>query len=113
MDGGTVCKSSAHRTAVSASCSYECQSADMSPSLVIPLERPFSEFRAGSVSAKTVLLAGLCWPTEYWVELALRWIEQGAPVDADVAAALETLPEKQFSQRTRHRAKAALKGWKK
>lgn len=85
----------------------------MSPSIVISLERQFSEFCAGSVSAKTVLLAGLCWPTEYWVELALRWIEQGAPVDADVAAALETLSEKQFSQRTRHLAKAALKGWRK
>lgn len=52
-----------------------------------PLERPFTEFYAGQAAASEVLLVGLRWPTECWVELALRWIEQGAPVNADVYAA--------------------------
>lgn len=81
------------------------------PSIVLPLERPFAEFSAGPSDAKTVLLAGLRWPNEYWVELALRWVEQGAPVDADAAAELQAIPSKQFSQRVRHRARAAAKRW--
>jgi hypothetical protein len=83
-----------------------------SPQNVVPLERPFAEFPAGPSDAKAVLLAGLRWPTEYWVELALRWVEQGAPVDAEVAAALQLIPSSQFSQSVRHRARAAMNRWK-
>ena len=82
-----------------------------SPDIVLPLERPFAEFPAGTADANAVLLAGLRWPTEYWVELALRWVEQGAPVDADALAALEAIPSKRFSQRVQHRAQAAAKLW--
>jgi len=82
-----------------------------SPDIVLPLERPFAEFPVGSADAKEVLLSGLRWPTEYWVELALRWVEQGAPVDADAAAALQEIPTKQFSQRVRQRAQVAAKRW--
>ncbi|GLS94227.1 hypothetical protein GCM10007918_15190 [Piscinibacter gummiphilus] len=81
------------------------------PSIVLPLERPFAEFSAGPFDARAVLLAGLRWPTEYWVELALRWVEQGAPVDVDAAAELHSISSKQFSQRVRHRARAAAKRW--
>lgn len=80
-----------------------------SPDIVLPLERPFDEFSAGPAGAKAVLLAGLRWPTEYWVERALRWVEQGAPVDAEAAEALRAIPSKQFSQRVLHRAQAAAK----
>lgn len=83
-----------------------------SPSIVLPLERPFTEYFASPSDAKAVLIAGLRWPTEYWVELALRWIEQGAPVDADIADVLQSIPTEQFSQRVRHRAQAALNAWK-
>jgi len=84
-----------------------------SPRIVLPLEQPFAEFPGGPTDVKAVLLAGLSWPTEYWVELALRWVEQGAPVDAEVAAVLQSIPSGPLSQGVRHRARAAANLWKK
>ncbi len=78
-----------------------------SPDVILPLERPFAEFSRGTSEARAVLLAGLRWPTEYWVERALQWLDEGAPADADSLAALETIASKQFSERVRHRAQRA------
>lgn len=91
---------------------HDRRSAEMTPDIVLPLERSFAEVLVGPADVKAVLLARLRWPTEYWVELALRWVEQGAPVDADTAAALQAICSKQFSQRVRHRAQSAAKVWK-
>ena len=48
---------------------------------------------------------GLCWPTPYWPELAVRWLEQGAPWDAGVVKLLDAVAYTgQFPQDLRHRA---------
>ena len=78
-----------------------------SPSIGLPLERPFAEFPAGPSDAKSVLLAGLRWPTECWGRAGAAMGGASAPVDADAAAELQTTSSKQFSQRVRHGARAA------
>jgi hypothetical protein len=61
-----------------------------------------------------VLHAGLKWPSSYWVELAVNWIEQGAPVDQEIAATLDVVSEtKNFPQALRHKAFAIARRWEK
>lgn len=74
--------------------------------MVLPLERPYGEFSPGESFAREVVLAGLRWPSEYWRDLAVRWIEQGAPLDTEVADLLLTISEDRrgCSQRLRQRA---------
>ncbi|WP_240435347.1 hypothetical protein [Ralstonia solanacearum] len=53
------------------------------------------------------MLIALGWPTPYWPELAVGWLEQGAPIDAGILAALASVAGNgQFPQRLRHRASA-------
>jgi hypothetical protein len=80
--------------------------------LVLLLEHPFSAFDATLALPEDVLLAGLTWPTEHWADLALSWIEEGAPVNDEIARALETISEKPFSQRVRHRSFALAVRWR-
>lgn len=77
-----------------------------SPSIVLPLERPYDEFSPGESLPREIVLAGLRWPSEYWRNLAIRWIEQGAPLDTEVADLLFTISEDRrgCSQRLRQRA---------
>ncbi|WKB50637.1 hypothetical protein [Eleftheria terrae] len=80
--------------------------------LVLFLEHPYAAFD-GSLAAPTeLLLAGLTWPTEHWVDLAVSWIEQGAPIDEGIACALEEVSRKPFSQRLRHRSFALAARWR-
>jgi len=77
------------------------------------LESPYSMY-SGSMPAREILLGALNWPTGYWPALAVGWLEQGAPVDSDIAARLEAIGRgRQYEQRTRHRSLALLKGWAK
>lgn len=80
--------------------------------LVLFLEHPFTAFDATVALPEDVLLAGLTWPTEHWADLALSWIEQGAPMTDEIARALETISEKPFSQRVRHRSFALAVRWR-
>lgn len=58
--------------------------------------------------------AGLNWQTDYWNDCALNWIEQGYPLNNELVAILEEISKnKNKSQRTRHRAFAFSKRWKK
>jgi hypothetical protein len=57
------------------------------PDIVGPLEQPLFAYN-GSTSVRDVLIAGLRWPTEYWVKLAVSWIAQGAATDREILAML-------------------------
>lgn len=58
--------------------------------------------------------AGLRWPTPYWPELAVGWLERGAPLDAETAKLLNTVVDTgQFPQRLRHRAFALARRFEK
>jgi len=80
-----------------------------SRSLLTQLESPLSACAIGTPVVQ-VLLAGLNSPTDYWPGLAIGWLEQGAPVDAEVLAALGRVSaNKHFAQSVRHRGGAILR----
>lgn len=79
--------------------------------LVVHLESPYAKYDSAIASPQEVFLAGLNWPMEYWAGLAVGWLEQGAPIDAYVAAALDEVAKKPFSQAVRHRAFALVRRW--
>src|SRR4051812_446333 len=80
--------------------------------LVIHLESPFAKYDASAVPVREVLVAGLSWETEYWPGLAVQWLEQGADVDAEIAALLDTVAaRKHFPQSLRHKAFAIARRW--
>ncbi|MDF9166563.1 hypothetical protein P5X66_20545 [Enterobacter hormaechei] len=83
-----------------------------SRALVVYLEKPLHEYSAAQVSAKEVVLAGLSWPTDYWPTLAVSWLEQGVPLDAEIVRVLENIAEKKnFPQKLRHKAFALSRQW--
>jgi hypothetical protein len=64
--------------------------------------------------ARDIVIAALKWPTEYWPELALVWLDEGLPVDEETAALLLAASRQQaFPQRLRHRAFAIAMQWAK
>src|SRR5262245_59199255 len=85
----------------------------MDPSkLVSHLESPYATYDDSGVPAHDVLIAGLSWETQYWPALAVQWLEQGAPVDAEIAALLEKVAsQKHFPQSLRHKAFAIARRW--
>ncbi len=67
-----------------------------------------------SMPAREILLCALNWPIDYWPALALGWLEQGAPIDFEIAMRLESIGQgRQYDQRTRHRGRALHKQWAK
>ncbi|WKJ90765.1 hypothetical protein QZJ86_01110 [Methylomonas montana] len=83
-------------------------------SLVVHLESPVSNYVSTEAGARDVVLAGLNWPTEYWAALAVGWLEQGVPVDAEILSVLNLLVEnKHYSQAIRHRAFAIVRRYEK
>lgn len=77
------------------------------------LESPYSSY-SGSMPAREILLGALNWPTDYWPALAVGWLEQGAPIDSEIATRLEAIGQgRQYEQRTRHRSLALSKRWTK
>ena len=79
--------------------------------LLINLETPYSEYSA-KAPVKDVLLAGLRWETQYWVSLAVSWIEQSAPIDNEIKEALDNVAQKRhFPQSLRHKAFAIARKW--
>jgi hypothetical protein len=63
-----------------------------------------------TASPRDVVLAALKWPTEGWLAPALEWIDQGLPIDEEIASALEDVAtKKHYSQALRHQAFAHAK----
>jgi hypothetical protein len=60
------------------------------PRTLTRLELPYRAY-AGSVDARDLVLAGLRWPTEYWVGLAIGWLEQGVPIDEQIFREVQRL----------------------
>ena len=72
--------------------------------LVVLLESPMDE--VGSVELlRSAIDAGLRRPTPYWPELAVRWLEQGAPMHVGTMKLLQAVASNgDFPQDLRHRA---------
>lgn len=87
----------------------------MNPSeLVIHLERPMERLPFDAPPARDIVITALKWPTEYWPELALAWLDEGFPVDEEIAALLLAASrQKAFSQHFRQRAFAIAMRWTK
>ena len=72
--------------------------------LVVLLESPLHSVHSAEL-VRGAINAGLRWPTPYWPELAVRWLEQGAPLDAEMAKLLDAVvAASHFPQNLRHRA---------
>ncbi len=78
--------------------------------LLLHLEHPLAAY-SGNASVAQVVMAGLNYEgSDYWANLAVEWLEQGAAVDADILQALTRISQnKHFSQRLRHRSTAILR----
>jgi hypothetical protein len=81
--------------------------------LVSKLIKPLSELDSETFPPKKVILAALTWPTDGWMKEALSWIEQGVPLDEEIATALESVADrKSNAQSIRHQAFALAKRWR-
>lgn len=80
--------------------------------LLPALEAPRSEYVAAGASVRDVVVAGLDWPTPYWPELAVAWLEDGAAMDDEIADLLLRIADtKTFPQNLRHRSAALANKW--
>jgi hypothetical protein len=80
--------------------------------LLPALESPLSEFVPEVASAREVVMSGLDWPTPYWPELAVTWLEDGLPMDDEIARMLSRIAgTKTFPQKLRHRSAALVRQW--
>jgi len=72
--------------------------------LVVLLESPHTDVTSPEL-VRGAIKAGLGWPTPYWPGLAVRWIEDGASLDSELAKLLDAVAAKgHFPQSLRHRA---------
>lgn len=79
--------------------------------LLIFLEASYADYR-GAVPARQVVLAGLGFPMDYWIGLAVGWLEQGAQLDDEIVEMLNRVAEApNHAQRIRHRSKALARRW--
>lgn len=83
--------------------------------LVAVLEQPYNDAASrADVDCRVSLMAGLGWLTNYWIDLALNWIEQGYPLDSEIVEMLEAISSRKgLPQETRHRAFTYAKRWRK
>ncbi len=83
--------------------------------LVAVLEQPYNDTGSrADIDRRASLMAGLGWLTNYWIDLALNWIEQGYPLDSEIVEMLEAISSrKELPQKTRHRAFSFAKRWRK
>jgi hypothetical protein len=80
--------------------------------LVVHLEAPYGAYKQVLAPVREVVVAGLSWPTEYWVGLAIAWLEQGVPIDQEVFVLLDRVAQtRHFAQSVRHRAFALARRW--
>ena len=79
--------------------------------LLIFLEAPYAAYQ-GSLPARLVVLAGLGFQSDYWICLAVGWLEQGAPLDDEIVEMLNRVAETHhYEQRIRHRSAALARRW--
>lgn len=72
--------------------------------LVVLLESPQTDVTSPEL-VRGAIKAGLRWATAYWPELAVRWIEEGASFDRELANLVDAVAaNKRFPQSLRHRA---------
>lgn len=72
--------------------------------LVVLLESPQTDVTSPEL-VRGAIKAGLRWPTPYWPELAVRWIEEGASLDSELANLVDAVATNEhFPQSLRHRA---------
>lgn len=72
--------------------------------LVVLLESPHKDVTSPEL-VREAIKAGLGWPTPYWPELAVRWIEDGASLDSELAKLVDAVAANEhFPQSLRHRA---------
>ena len=80
-------------------------------SLVAYLEKDFKKLDIEDKDElKEILKAGLNWETNYWIDCALNWIENGFELDKELVEILEKIStNKNNPQKTRQRAFAYAK----
>ena len=81
--------------------------------LLVLLKSPLESVTSAEM-ARGAIRTGLDWPTPYWPDLAVKWLEQGAPMDAETAKLLDTIAGAEgFPQGLRHRAFALARRFEK
>jgi hypothetical protein len=81
--------------------------------LLILLKSPLESITSGEM-VRGAVHAGLDWPTPYWPERAVKWLEEGAPMDAQTAKLLDIVASAEgFPQGLRHRAFALARRFEK
>lgn len=84
-----------------------------SQALVVRLETPYAVYEPKVAAAREVVIMGLQWDTPSWPDLAVGWLEQGLPVDAEIAECLQLIVERgDWPQRLRHRAERLVRAWR-
>lgn len=81
--------------------------------LLVFLDAPYASYRPVLAPARDVVLAALRWPSHSWANQAISWLNEGAPMDVEIAEALEALTEKKtYPQQLRHKAAAIARKWR-
>ncbi|MFZ5893630.1 MAG: hypothetical protein ACOY0T_21385 [Myxococcota bacterium] len=86
------------------------------PALEQPLVQAREQLGASvcgdEATLRDVLMTGLTSMSSYWFELAVSWIEQGFPIDAEIAATIRgSSSNASLSQKYRHRAFQMVRRW--
>ena len=86
----------------------------LSVGVLVLLEKPYEEVReklGGGFCYLNVVLAGLASESDYWIGLALSWIEQGGAEASDLLLArLKGVVEgRSANQKNRHKAFSVLR----
>lgn len=77
---------------------------------VVLLESPQKDVTSREL-VRGAIEPGLRWPTPYWPELAVRWLEEGAALDSELVKLVDAVASNDhFPQGLRHRA-FALARW--
>jgi hypothetical protein len=85
---------------------------DRLPSLMT--SRGWSAERASEVSLPRLVVIGLTFGSAHWFSAAVDWLEQGFPIDPDIARAVdERKADASLSQAARHAAYAIVRRWEK
>jgi hypothetical protein len=81
--------------------------------LLVLLESPLESITSAEM-VRDAVHAGLDWLTPYWPERAVKWLEEGAPMDTQTAKLLDIVAVAEgFPQGLRHRAFALARRFEK
>ncbi|WP_312433233.1 hypothetical protein [Achromobacter sp.] len=88
---------------------------DRTPSLVTGLESPLAVAQDAGKADRLMVVEGLGphWFSDYWPSLAIAWLEDGFPIDVEIASLLEAASDNTaLSQQVRHKAFALFVAWR-